>query len=127
MLGREMLPLDATRGVQKPRTLALIDEPECIGCALCLAVCPVDAIVGAAKRMHSVIADECTGCELCLPVCPVDCIHMIPTPEVSREQKTRLADRARERYEFRQFRLERDKQERALRLKRKSPTVLSPR
>ncbi|MGH8729611.1 MAG: RnfABCDGE type electron transport complex subunit B [Burkholderiales bacterium] len=124
LLSREILPLDATRGVHKPAMLALIDEPQCIGCALCLAACPVDAIVGAAKRMHTVIADQCTGCELCLPVCPVDCIHMTPAPEISREQKKQLADHARERYEFRQFRLEREKRERALRLKRKSPAVL---
>ena len=61
--------------------VALIDEKECIGCTLCIQECPVDAIVGAAKQLHGVIADECTGCELCLPPCPVECIHMIPIVE----------------------------------------------
>ena len=60
--------------------LARIDETRCIGCALCLAACPVDAIVGAARRMHTVIADQCTGCELCLAPCPVDCIDLLPMP-----------------------------------------------
>ena len=127
LLRVEFKPLNPENGVHKPRALAVIDETECIGCALCLAACPVDAIVGAAKQMHTVIADECTGCELCLPVCPVDCIHMIRAPEISREQKKKFTDRARERYDFRQFRLEREKQERALRLKRKSPAVLCSR
>lgn len=116
LLRREFKPLNRENGVHKPRALALIDEASCIGCALCLAACPVDAIIGSAKMMHTVIAGECTGCELCLPVCPVDCIHMTPAAELSREQK----NRARQRYEFRQFRLGRDKQERALRLKQKS-------
>ena len=58
--------------------MAVIDEQACIGCTLCIQACPVDAILGAAKAMHTVIADECTGCELCLPPCPVDCIRMVP-------------------------------------------------
>ena len=69
--------LDPSCGREGPRTLALIDEPECIGCALCLKACPVDAIVGANKHMHTVIADLCTSCELCVPVCPVDCIGLV--------------------------------------------------
>ena len=73
--------LDATHGVPKPRSAALIDEDLCIGCTLCIQACPVDAIVGAAKQMHTVIAAECTGCELCVAPCPMDCIHMIPLPE----------------------------------------------
>lgn len=75
--GRSVLPLDSECGVEAPRTLAWIDEAACIGCALCLKACPADAIVGAAKRMHTVIDAECTGCELCLPVCPVDCISLV--------------------------------------------------
>ena len=75
--GRGALPLDPECGSEGPRHLALIDEAACIGCALCLQACPVDAIVGAAKQMHVVIAATCTGCELCLPVCPVDCIGLV--------------------------------------------------
>lgn len=75
--GRAELPLDAECGREAPRSLAVIDESACIGCALCLPACPVDAIVGAAKRMHVVIAEHCTGCELCVPVCPVDCIALV--------------------------------------------------
>jgi electron transport complex protein RnfB len=74
--GRPALPLDSECGRESPRSLAVIDEGACIGCAICLQACPVDAIVGAAKRMHVVIAEHCTGCELCVPVCPVDCIAL---------------------------------------------------
>jgi len=77
LTGKPALPLDASCGSEAPRGLARIDEAWCIGCALCLKACPVDAIVGAAKRMHVVIDELCTGCELCVPVCPVDCIAMI--------------------------------------------------
>jgi len=77
LTGKPELALDASCGREGPRALAVIDEAWCIGCALCLKACPVDAIVGAAKRMHVVIDDLCTGCELCVPVCPVDCIAMI--------------------------------------------------
>ncbi|MEO8309676.1 MAG: RnfABCDGE type electron transport complex subunit B [Caldimonas sp.] len=77
LTGKPAIPLDAGCGSEAPRALAVIDEAWCIGCALCLKACPVDAIVGAAKRMHVVIDELCTGCELCVPVCPVDCIAMI--------------------------------------------------
>jgi electron transport complex protein RnfB len=75
LLGRDPLPLD---GEEKPPMIAVIDEQTCIGCTLCIQACPVDAILGAAKQMHTVITVECTGCELCLPPCPVDCIDMVP-------------------------------------------------
>lgn len=81
LLGREPKPLDPAFGVAKPPAVAFIDEARCIGCALCLPACPVDAILGAPRFMHTVIAAECTGCELCLPVCPVDCISLMPRPE----------------------------------------------
>jgi len=77
LLDVEPKPLDEECGVEKPKTLAVIDEDRCIGCTLCIQACPVDAILGAAKHMHTVIADECTGCELCLEPCPVDCIDMV--------------------------------------------------
>ncbi len=71
---RPVKPLDPDFGAEGPRTVAFIDEDWCIGCTLCIAACPVDAIVGTNKRMHTVLEPHCTGCELCLPVCPVDCI-----------------------------------------------------
>ena len=78
LLGRTSIPVDPAYGEVAAPTVALIDEVRCIGCARCLPACPVDAILGAQKRMHTVIADLCTGCELCLPPCPVDCITMVP-------------------------------------------------
>ncbi|MEK7223144.1 MAG: RnfABCDGE type electron transport complex subunit B [Pseudomonadota bacterium] len=91
-------PLNTRFGIHKPRARAVIDEAVCIGCRKCLDVCPVDAILGARKLMHTVIADECTGCELCLPPCPVDCIAMQavdaasdsqPWPEYTRAEADR--------------------------------------
>jgi electron transport complex protein RnfB len=79
LLGRDPKPLNPEHGVEEDvKTVAVIDEQLCIGCTLCIQACPVDAILGAAKQMHTVIADECTGCDLCLPPCPVDCIEMVP-------------------------------------------------
>jgi Na+-translocating ferredoxin:NAD+ oxidoreductase subunit B len=78
LLDRPAPALNPAYGVEAPPRLAWIDESRCIGCARCLAPCPVDAIVGAQKYMHTVLADRCTGCELCLPPCPVDCIEMRP-------------------------------------------------
>lgn len=77
LLGVEPLPLNPENGVEKPTMVAVIDEPDCIGCTKCIQACPVDAIVGAAKFMHTVIGDECTGCELCVEPCPVDVIDMV--------------------------------------------------
>ena len=78
LLGKEYKPLSEEHGIEKPKQVAIIDEQVCIGCTLCIQACPVDAILGAAKHMHTVIARECTGCELCVAPCPVDCIHMVP-------------------------------------------------
>ena len=77
LLDVEAEPLDAVEG-EKPQLVAYIREAECIGCTKCIQACPVDAILGAAKQMHTVIASECTGCDLCVEACPVDCIDMIP-------------------------------------------------
>lgn len=84
LLGREAKPLDAAHGAEDVKKVAVIREDECIGCTKCIQACPVDAILGATKQMHTVIADECTGCDLCVEPCPVDCIDMValnPAPE----------------------------------------------
>ena len=78
LLGRDPKPLNPEHGEHKEKTVVIIDENVCIGCTLCIQACPVDAIVGAAKQMHTVIASECTGCNLCIPPCPVECIHIVP-------------------------------------------------
>ncbi len=81
LLGREPKPLNEEHGEHQGKTVVEIDEQVCIGCTLCIQACPVDAIVGAAKQMHTVVMEECTGCNLCIPPCPVDCIHIIPVEE----------------------------------------------
>ena len=78
LLDVEPLPLDAEHGAEDVKKVAYIREDECIGCTKCIQACPVDAILGAAKQMHTVIVDECTGCDLCVEPCPVDCIDMLP-------------------------------------------------
>lgn len=78
LLGVDSKPLNAEFGEEKPKSVAVIIEKDCIGCTKCIQACPVDAILGAAKMMHTVIANECTGCELCVDPCPVDCIVMEP-------------------------------------------------
>lgn len=78
LIGQPAIPLDPDFDAEAPPTLALIDEDVCIGCTKCIQACPVDAIVGAAKLMHTIVPQLCTGCELCIPPCPVDCIAMIP-------------------------------------------------
>jgi Na+-translocating ferredoxin:NAD+ oxidoreductase subunit B len=74
LTGQPIIPLNPAHGLESPRSVAVIDEVWCIGCTLCLEVCPTDAIIGSNKSMHTVIEPHCTGCELCIPVCPVDCI-----------------------------------------------------
>jgi len=78
LLGRDPKPLNPEHGAHTEKTVVTIDEQACIGCTLCIQACPVDAIVGAAKQMHTVITGECTGCNLCIPPCPVECIHVVP-------------------------------------------------
>ncbi len=78
LLDVEAIPLDEEHGEESVTKVAYIREAECIGCTKCVQACPVDAILGAAKQMHTVITSECTGCDLCVEPCPVDCIDMIP-------------------------------------------------
>jgi electron transport complex protein RnfB len=110
LLGRAVKPLNPAHGAFRAPQVAVIDEGLCIGCVKCIHACPVDAIVGASKMMHTVIADWCTGCELCIPPCPVDCIALVPV--------ARLPDPglSRERHASRAARLERDEAERAARM-----------
>jgi electron transport complex protein RnfB len=117
--GRAVIPLNPDNGVEGPRQLAVIDEAWCIGCTLCLAACPVDAIVGGPKRMHTVIDPLCTGCELCIPVCPVDCISLVNATDSHtgwQAWSAVQADEARERYAFHTFREVREVRERNERL-----------
>ncbi|HET6632736.1 MAG TPA: RnfABCDGE type electron transport complex subunit B [Rhodanobacteraceae bacterium] len=124
LLGRAATPLDPANGVEKPRTLARIIEPECIGCTKCIQVCPVDAIVGSGKWMHTVIADRCTGCELCVPACPVDCIVLEPMPVAQLDQAH--ADAARLHFQRREARLEAERAERAAQLAARKAALHAP-
>ena len=121
LLGVEFKPFDQDVVLKLP-SVAFIDENICIGCTLCLQACPVDAISGASKQMHTIIASLCTGCELCVAPCPVDCISMLSLPQKTqseqsaRDKKHAAAKAARERYQFHLERIERDKRERAEKL-----------
>ena len=108
--GHPIIPLNPEHGIEQPLRVAYIIEDQCIGCTKCIQACPVDAIVGAAKLMHTVIAERCNGCELCVPPCPVDCIQMPPAadPDWTRER----AHASRAQYQFRNERLKREKIER---------------
>ena len=127
LVGVACKPLDPANGAEQPRAAAFIREELCIGCTLCIQACPVDAIVGAPKLMHTVLIDACTGCELCVPPCPVDCIDMLPLRELAlrgsrvaaSEASTPVAAHAqrwRSRYEFHQFGSQRERRERDARL-----------
>lgn len=108
LLGVAALPPDETCGIPAAPAVAAIDEAACIGCTLCIAACPVDAIIGARQLMHTVIAAECTGCGLCLPPCPVDCIDLRPTGEPrDRQLQKEMAGRLRQRHQARERRLAR--------------------
>ena len=125
LLGVPPKPLNTEFGVHKPASVAFIVEEDCIGCTKCIAACPVDAILGASKFMHTVIASECTGCELCIAPCPVDCIVMQPAPPSttggSRAQKSAQAKR---RYDARCLRKEKEEAEKAERAKKKKLALL---
>jgi len=118
-------PLNPAFGEHKPKSVAFIIEEDCIGCTKCIAACPVDAILGAAKYMHTVIASECTGCELCIAPCPVDCIVMQPLPEpLSAVEKTARAQLAKRRYEARNLRKQREEAENLERARQKKAALL---
>jgi len=123
LLGRDFLPLNPANGVESPPLIAWIDEARCIGCARCLPPCPVDAIVGASKYLHTVLVERCTGCELCLAPCPVDCIEMRPGPAPAAMQ----AALNRARYEAHTQRLEQRARERRLLLEAKKAAAAQHR
>ena len=114
LLERPVLALNPANGTIKPRQLVVIDEDVCIGCTLCIKACPVDAIVGANKMLHTVIASECTGCDLCIPACPVDCIHHYEDPE--QEWSNPRRDLAKARFNAHQSRREQEQQAREQRM-----------
>jgi electron transport complex protein RnfB len=123
LTGRPVIPINPANGLERPRPVAFIDEALCIGCTLCIQACPVDAILGAAKQMHTILPDLCTGCDLCVAPCPVDCISMLPVTDDrtgwdawSQEQ----ADAARARHDFRTLRLQREREENDARLAAKA-------
>ena len=131
LLGRATKPLNPAFGHEAPPTIAVIDEEACIGCTKCIQACPVDAILGASKRMHSIIDAECTGCDLCVPACPVDCISMQMRGDeaLSRPELMQRAQHARRRFDARNRRLDLKQQQRAQRLRgnvQESPTPAVP-
>jgi electron transport complex protein RnfB len=121
--GRDPLPLNPVHGIEQPVRVAVIDETLCIGCTLCIQACPVDAIVGATRRMHTVLADWCTGCDLCVPPCPMDCIAMVPVAP-PRAWSQADADTARHRHAQRSARLIRVRADNEARLAAKAVAKL---
>lgn len=122
LLQRPYLPLELP---EVPPQIAFIREAECIGCTKCIQACPVDAIVGAAKLMHTVIRDECSGCELCLAPCPVDCIDILPLDEAQARQQRERADQFRQRHAARQARLLENEKKRQAERAVRAPTALA--
>ena len=123
LLGKKVIPLNPVNGLERPRSVAYIDESLCIGCTLCIQACPVDAIVGAAKQMHTVVTGLCTGCDLCVAPCPVDCIVMYPVSGDATgwdAWSQAEADDARARHDFRTQRLRRETEENEARLAAKA-------
>ncbi|MCG2586020.1 electron transport complex subunit RsxB [Massilia sp. TS11] len=120
--GRPVIPLNPVHGFERPRAVAYIDESLCIGCTLCIQACPVDAILGAAKQMHTILPSLCTGCDLCVAPCPVDCIVMYPVTETTGWDAWTPAQAAaaRARHDFRSARLQREKAENEARLAAKA-------
>jgi Na+-translocating ferredoxin:NAD+ oxidoreductase subunit B len=123
LTGHPVIPINPVNGHERPRPVAFIDESLCIGCTLCIQACPVDAILGAAKQMHTILPSLCTGCDLCVAPCPVDCISMLPVTGErtgwhawTQEQ----ADAARARHDFRTLRLQREREENDARLAAKA-------
>ena len=123
LTGRPVLPLNPANGLEKPREVAFILEEHCIGCTKCLPACPVDAILGANKRMHTVIVSECTGCELCIAPCPVDCIVMVPDSALDGAARGPIdateAAHFRRRFEAHLARIERRRDEQAAKIEAK--------
>lgn len=120
--GRPVIPINPANGLERPRPVAFIDEALCIGCTLCIQACPVDAILGASKQMHTILPDLCTGCDLCVAPCPVDCISMAPVTTATGWDawSQQDADAARARHDFRTTRLERERLENDARLAAKA-------
>ena len=126
--GQAALPLSTQHGVEGPLRLARIDEAACIGCTLCVEVCPVDCVIGAPKVLHGVVEPLCTGCELCLPVCPVDCISMYAVDAAKTGWSAWSAvhaAQARERYASHRHRIERDRAQRDCALEAKGKACLN--
>jgi Na+-translocating ferredoxin:NAD+ oxidoreductase subunit B len=112
LLGRAPQPLNPANGTEGPALVAVIAEEACIGCARCLPPCPVDAIIGAQKQMHTVVPSLCTGCELCVAPCPVDCISMVPRSALADTTPAPVAADNRARFLARNARIERRSRER---------------